>query len=53
MRYQNRSLRLPHCADEGKHLPGHPELCTLAAFRERVTELTPVDWEGECAVTGK
>lgn len=53
MRYQNRSLRLPLCADEGKHLPGHPELCTLVSFRERVQELTPVDWEGECSVTGK
>nr|GAT42740.1 acid phosphatase [Mycena chlorophos] len=52
MRYQNKSLALPVCADEGKHLPGSPELCTLAAFRDRVKELTPVDWERECGSTG-
>lgn len=53
MRYQNRSLALPLCAEDGKHLPGHPEFCTLTAFRERVKELTPVDWEGECSVSGR
>ncbi|KAI0683768.1 histidine phosphatase superfamily [Cytidiella melzeri] len=50
MRYQNKSLSLPMCADEGKHLPGYPEFCTLAAFRDRVKELTPVDWDAECSV---
>ncbi|KAJ7839577.1 histidine phosphatase superfamily [Mycena olivaceomarginata] len=52
MRYQNKNLALPVCAEEGKHLPGSPEFCTLAAFRERVKELTPVDWDTECASTG-
>ena len=37
------------CAEEGKHLPGRPEFCTFAAFRERVKELTPKDWAGECS----
>ncbi|KAH8115945.1 phosphoglycerate mutase-like protein [Phellopilus nigrolimitatus] len=50
IRYQNESLALPFCAESGQHLPGHPELCTLAAFRERVRALTPTDWEAECAV---
>ncbi|KZT70468.1 phosphoglycerate mutase-like protein [Daedalea quercina L-15889] len=49
MRYQNRNLPLPICAGEGKHLPGSPEFCTLAAFRERIKQLTPVDWDTECA----
>ena len=49
-RYQNRNLFLPVCADEGKHLPEHPEFCTLKAFAERVAELTPRDWEAECTV---
>lgn len=49
VRYQNRNMPLPACAAEGKHLPGAPEFCTLAAFRERVLELTPVDWDAECA----
>ncbi|TFY59356.1 hypothetical protein EVG20_g7818, partial [Dentipellis fragilis] len=49
-RYQNRNILLPLCADEGKHLPGSPEFCTLGAFAERVAELVPRDWEAECAV---
>ncbi|TFY78987.1 hypothetical protein EWM64_g5028 [Hericium alpestre] len=49
-RYQNRNLLLPLCADEGKHLPGSPEFCSLAAFAERVDELVPKDWEADCAV---
>ena len=49
-RYQNRTLVLPLCADEGKHMAGAPEFCTLEAFVERVNELTPRDWEAECAV---
>ncbi|KAE9396149.1 phosphoglycerate mutase-like protein, partial [Gymnopus androsaceus JB14] len=48
MRYQNKNMVLPLCADEGKHLPGSPEFCTLAAFRERVKEITPLDFEAEC-----
>jgi len=53
MRYQNRAISLPICADQGKHLPGHPEFCTLTAFRDRVKELTPVNWEAECSAEGK
>ena len=49
VRYQNQNMPLPMCAEQGKHLPGSPEFCTLAAFRERVKELTPTDWEGECS----
>lgn len=49
MRYQNRNLTLPLCSEEGNHLPGSPEFCTLEAFQARVKELTPVDWEKECA----
>ncbi|TFY59057.1 hypothetical protein EVJ58_g6020 [Rhodofomes roseus] len=52
MRYQNRNLPLPVCAEDGKHLPGSPEFCTLAAFQERIRELTPVDWDAECAPAG-
>ncbi|EMD34786.1 hypothetical protein CERSUDRAFT_86207 [Gelatoporia subvermispora B] len=51
MRYQNRNLPLPFCSEKGKHLHGAPEFCTLAAFRERVAELTPKDWEAECAIS--
>ena len=48
VRYQNQNMPLPMCAAPGKHLPGAPEFCTLAAFRERVKALTPTDWEREC-----
>ncbi|GLB39148.1 putative histidine acid phosphatase family protein [Lyophyllum shimeji] len=53
MRYQNKNMVLPFCADEGKHLPGSPEFCALAAFRERVRELTPRNFEAECAPAGR
>ncbi|KAL4073664.1 phosphoglycerate mutase-like protein, partial [Scleroderma citrinum] len=48
MRYKNRNMVLPLCAEEGKHLPGSPEFCTLSAFQRRVKELTPVNWASEC-----
>ncbi|KAL1716674.1 histidine phosphatase superfamily [Schizophyllum commune] len=48
VRYQNRTLPLPLCADEGQHLEGKPEFCALEVFRARVKELTPVDFEAEC-----
>lgn len=53
MRYQNRTLKLPICSEDGRHLAGAPEFCTLEAFRERVKELTPEDWDAECAPAGK
>ncbi|KAG2105162.1 histidine phosphatase superfamily [Suillus cothurnatus] len=48
MRYKNKNMVLPMCAEEGKHLPGSPEFCTFEAFQQRVAELTPRDWVGEC-----
>ncbi|KAF8067817.1 histidine phosphatase superfamily [Lyophyllum atratum] len=53
MRYQNKNLAIPFCAGEGKHLPGSPEFCTFKAFRERVKDLTPVDFEAECVPAGR
>lgn len=51
MRYQHKNLILPLCAGSGRHLEGHPEFCTLAAFRERVSELVPDDWDAECLLS--
>lgn len=51
MRYQNRSLHLPFCADPQNHYPGAPEMCTLEAFTRRVAEFTPKDWAAECRPT--
>ncbi|KAJ3517906.1 hypothetical protein NLJ89_g203 [Agrocybe chaxingu] len=53
MRYQNKNMILPLCAEKGKHLEGYPEFCTLTAFRERVKELTPTDWDAECSPAGR
>ncbi|KAF8886541.1 phosphoglycerate mutase-like protein [Infundibulicybe gibba] len=52
MRYQNKNLALPICAEKGKHLDGAPEFCTLEAFRARIKELTPTNWNAECAPAG-
>jgi acid phosphatase len=49
MRYKNKNMVLPICADEEKHLPGSPEFCTFSAFQQRVKELTPVNWVSECS----
>ncbi|CAA7268373.1 unnamed protein product [Cyclocybe aegerita] len=53
MRYQNKNMIIPLCAEQGKHLEGHPEFCTLNAFMERVKELTPKDWDAECSPAGR
>ncbi|KAL4400065.1 phosphatase [Malassezia pachydermatis] len=37
-RYGDAELHLPGCSAAGKHLPGHPEFCTLEAFREVVVD---------------
>ncbi|KAJ8701575.1 hypothetical protein PTI98_000339 [Pleurotus ostreatus] len=50
VRYQNKNMALPFCGTEGKHLSGHAEFCTLAAFQERVEELTPLDYDAECSI---
>lgn len=48
MRYRNRTLPLPICADPGKHLDGHPEFCKLQAFKEAIKGLVPDDFDAEC-----
>ncbi|KAF8970225.1 histidine phosphatase superfamily [Flammula alnicola] len=53
MRYQNKDMILPLCVPEGNHLKGHPEFCTFAAFKARVDELTPKDWDTECSPAGR
>ncbi|CAO3662946.1 unnamed protein product [Umbelopsis ramanniana] len=49
VRYQDKLMKLPACADAGKHHPnGDKSLCTLAAFREAVDNQIPKDWAEEC-----
>ena len=51
MRYQN--MYLPFCSDDGKHFQGSPEFCTLTAFGDGVKELTLIEWDAECAPSGR
>ncbi|KAF9041275.1 histidine phosphatase superfamily [Panaeolus papilionaceus] len=53
MRYQNKDMALPICAEQGKHLEGHPEFCTFEAFKTRVKELIPTEWDVECSPAGR
>lgn len=54
-RYGDEVLQLPGCAPDKKHYPGHPELCTLAAFREvvvdRLRNPANVSREVECGLS--
>ncbi|KAN0059671.1 hypothetical protein ACQY0O_008243 [Thecaphora frezii] len=53
IRYGDRTMQLPACADKGKHLEGRPEFCTLEAFRGIVRQLRHPQgwsWEQQCAV---
>ena len=54
-RYGDEVLQLPGCAPDKKHYPGHPELCTLAAFREvvvdRLRDPANVSREVECGLS--
>lgn len=53
-RYGDETLRLSACAPEGRHFPGHPEFCSLAAFREvvvdRLRHPDNVSLEEECKI---
>ncbi|GAB5592234.1 hypothetical protein Unana1_07134 [Umbelopsis nana] len=49
VRYQDKIMKLPGCAEQGKHHPnGDQSLCTLTAFREAVDSSIPKDWAEEC-----
>ncbi|KIJ39004.1 hypothetical protein M422DRAFT_230848 [Sphaerobolus stellatus SS14] len=50
LRYKNKSLPLPMCAESHQHLPGRPEFCTFEAFKEGLSKMTPADWRTECLV---
>ncbi|GAA6006019.1 uncharacterized protein JCM10292_005648 [Rhodotorula paludigena] len=51
LRYNGRTLRLPACAPEGKHLPGsNGEVCTFEALRDAVAkaEVQQDEWRRMC-----
>lgn len=52
MRYGDTTLKLPACGEQGKHLSGYPEFCTLQAFTDAATSLQHPQakgWEEECS----
>ncbi|KAI8097301.1 histidine phosphatase superfamily [Halteromyces radiatus] len=51
VRFNNKILQLPGCAEKGKHHSdsGDQSLCTLEAFKKIVQEQIPDDWTTECS----
>ncbi|KAI8340952.1 histidine phosphatase superfamily, partial [Chlamydoabsidia padenii] len=49
VRYNNKVLQLPGCAQKGSHHSnGDQSLCTLNAFKNIVKNQVPDDWAAEC-----
>ncbi|KAM0751178.1 phosphoglycerate mutase-like protein [Meredithblackwellia eburnea MCA 4105] len=50
LKYNGRTMALPACREEGKHLPGDEGVCTFEAFREAVrgVEISAKEWEKGC-----
>nr|POE72959.1 putative acid phosphatase spbc4.06 [Quercus suber] len=55
LRYNDRPITLPFCAEPGRHLSTDDaegvdgkQFCTLAAFKEAADAVTPRDWRKEC-----
>lgn len=48
LRYNDRVMKVPGCAQTGMHLEGDDGFCTLEAFKRIADEFTPKDWKGEC-----
>ncbi|BGP54618.1 hypothetical protein JCM8202_004988 [Rhodotorula sphaerocarpa] len=51
LRFNGRTIRLPACAPEGKHLPGSEgQVCTFEAFSEaaRKVEVSQEEWRRMC-----
>ncbi|ORX55726.1 phosphoglycerate mutase-like protein [Hesseltinella vesiculosa] len=53
VRYNDKVLELPGCAQNGNHhASGDQSLCTLDAFLAIVRDQVPDDWEKECSHEG-
>lgn len=53
LRYNGRTMRLPACAPQGKHLAGSDGgVCTFEAFEEAVrkVEVSQEEWKGMCGL---
>jgi acid phosphatase len=51
VRFNNKILELPGCAEKGNHHSnGDQSLCTLEAFKKIVKDQVPEDWTAECSI---
>ncbi|KAF2756906.1 phosphoglycerate mutase-like protein [Pseudovirgaria hyperparasitica] len=48
VRYNDKVMQVPACAQPGKHFEDDTTLCTLAAFKGVVDAFTPRSWKGAC-----
>ncbi|KAI8149180.1 histidine phosphatase superfamily [Fennellomyces sp. T-0311] len=48
VRYNDKLLQLPGCAQKGEHYEGDATLCTLEAFQKIVKDQVPENWTEEC-----
>ncbi|CAO3620405.1 unnamed protein product [Cunninghamella echinulata] len=54
VRFNNKVLQLPGCAEKGKHHSnGDQSFCTLEAFKKIVEDQVPIDWTAECNINKK
>jgi acid phosphatase len=48
LRYNDKTITIPGCAQPGNHLQGDETFCTMAAFKAIADEYTPRNWKREC-----
>lgn len=49
VKYNGKPVSLPACAAEDKHMLQDATMCSMAAFKEFVKSVAPVDYSAECA----
>ncbi|OLL26103.1 putative acid phosphatase [Neolecta irregularis DAH-3] len=48
LRYNDKALKLPACAETVNHYEGDESLCTMKAFGDAVKKMIPNNWQEEC-----
>ncbi|KAK9364751.1 histidine phosphatase superfamily [Lipomyces kononenkoae] len=48
IKYNGRPVTISACQQRGRHWEGDQSFCTLAAFQEFVSTVTPKDWSSQC-----
>jgi acid phosphatase len=50
LRFNDKVMRVPACAQPGNHLEGDDSFCTLETFKRVVDGFTPRNWKAECGM---